>query len=78
MTTLSQGAPVIERSPARPAIAARRSPLGRIVQMFAVRRQRAKLARLDDWMLRDIGISRADATREATRPIWDAPAHWSR
>ena len=33
--------------------------------------QRRALARLDDEALKDIGVSRADATREAKRPFWD-------
>ncbi|MBR9970984.1 DUF1127 domain-containing protein [Magnetospirillum sulfuroxidans] len=32
--------------------------------------QRRALARLDDRLLRDIGISRADALREADRAAW--------
>ncbi len=32
--------------------------------------QRRHLAALDDRMLRDIGISRADAAREAAIPFW--------
>ena len=39
-------------------------------------RQRRRLAELDDAALRDIGISRADALREAARKPWDAPSHW--
>ena len=34
-------------------------------------RQRRALMRLDDAMLKDIGISRVDALREAERPFWD-------
>ena len=33
-------------------------------------RQRRALMELGDHMLRDIGISRADACREAARPFW--------
>jgi uncharacterized protein YjiS (DUF1127 family) len=33
-------------------------------------RQRRALARLDDQTLRDIGITRADATHEAQKPFW--------
>lgn len=33
-------------------------------------RQRRALAGLDDQMLRDIGITRADAVREAEKPFW--------
>ncbi|MBA3910174.1 MAG: hypothetical protein C0524_09880 [Rhodobacter sp.] len=39
-------------------------------------RSRGQLARLDDHILRDIGLTRAQAEAEATRPVWDAPAHW--
>jgi uncharacterized protein YjiS (DUF1127 family) len=34
-------------------------------------RQRRRLLALDDRMLKDIGLSRADAVREAARPFWD-------
>lgn len=34
-------------------------------------RQRRALLRMDDHMLKDIGLSRADALREAERPFWD-------
>ncbi len=33
--------------------------------------QRRRLLAMDDRMLKDIGITRADATREAARPFWD-------
>ena len=33
-------------------------------------RQRRMLATLDDHMLRDIGITRADAARECEKPFW--------
>jgi uncharacterized protein YjiS (DUF1127 family) len=35
-------------------------------------RQRHQLAQLSDEMLRDIGISRADALAEAEKPFWQA------
>ena len=44
--------------------------------MFSLHRQRARLAVLDDHALRDIGLSRAEAEREAGRPAWDAPKGW--
>ncbi|MCP5419061.1 MAG: DUF1127 domain-containing protein [Gammaproteobacteria bacterium] len=33
-------------------------------------RQRRALQGLDDYLLKDIGISRADVYREATKPFW--------
>lgn len=36
-----------------------------------VARQRRALAAMDDAMLKDIGITRVDARREAARPFWD-------
>jgi len=42
----------------------------------ALHRQRSHLRRLDDHLLSDIGLSRADALAEASRPAWDAPGHW--
>ena len=38
-----------------------------------VARQRRKLLSLDERSLKDIGISRADAYREASRDFWDIP-----
>jgi uncharacterized protein YjiS (DUF1127 family) len=35
--------------------------------------QRRRLLSLDDRMLKDIGITRAEATREGARPFWDVP-----
>ena len=36
-----------------------------------VARQRRALLALNEHMLKDIGITRADAEREASRPFWD-------
>lgn len=53
---------------------ARGSTLLRIVAMIemAVERRRSRLAlmELSDSQLKDIGISRSDAFREASRPFW--------
>ena len=40
--------------------------------------QRQKLAVLDDHALADIGLTRAQAAAEASRPLWDVPANWRR
>ena len=41
-------------------------------------RQRRDLQGLSDDLLADIGVSRGEATEEAARPFWDAPAGWKR
>lgn len=50
--------------------------LDRAASWLEVRRQRRHLLSMSDAMLRDIGLSRADAEREADRPFWDLPG-WS-
>jgi len=45
-------------------------------QAAAFRRSRRALSGLDDHLLADIGISRAEAEAEARRPDWDVPLHW--
>lgn len=37
---------------------------------------RARLGEMDDHMLADIGLSRAQAKAEAARPVWDVPTNW--
>jgi len=62
---------------ALPLIFRRRPGLfARLWRMAALRRQRLDLARLDDRLLRDIGLTRTAAETEAARPAWDAPRHW--
>jgi uncharacterized protein YjiS (DUF1127 family) len=42
-----------------------------------VARQRRALLALDERLLKDLGITRADAEREASRPFWDlAQERW--
>lgn len=45
---------------------------------LAARRQRLALAKLDDWLLKDVGIDRAGAETEAHRSVWDVPSSWLR
>jgi uncharacterized protein YjiS (DUF1127 family) len=50
--------------------------LRRLLHLAAVARARHDLARLDDRLLRDIGLTRDEADRELSRPVWDVPPHW--
>jgi len=40
------------------------------IRRFHDRRQMNALLKMDDYMLKDIGISRSDVQREATRSLW--------
>lgn len=55
---------------------ARRPLLRRLFALVLLARERRALARLDSHLLRDIGLTRDDATEEARRAAWDVPAHW--
>lgn len=52
----------------------RGSPLMRVISMIEMvverRRSRLALMELSDAQLKDIGISRSEAFREANRPFW--------
>ena len=48
----------------------------RFLAIMALSRSRRGLARLDDHLLRDIGVTRAEAMAEADRAAWNAPSHW--
>jgi uncharacterized protein YjiS (DUF1127 family) len=50
--------------------------LSRLVARRELARQRARLAELDEHLLRDIGLSRAEALAEAALPNWDPPDWW--
>ena len=52
--------------------ARRVSPLGWLLAADALWRERRALSRMDADRLADIGATRAAATREAARPVWDA------
>lgn len=47
-----------------------RAALTRLREWYEVYRQRRELLGLDEAMLKDIGISRADALREGGKPFW--------
>ena len=42
----------------------------RVIDWQERARQRAMLARLDDHLLRDLGLTRAEALREYEKPFW--------
>ena len=44
--------------------------------LYSVWRSRRALAALDEAALKDVGLTRDEAQREATRPFWDAPNTW--
>ena len=50
--------------------APRRTMTARVMGWVKTMRGRKALARLDARLLQDIGISEAEARREATRPFW--------
>lgn len=60
-------------------------PLPGLMAVFAtllrwdrIARERRSLRELDDRALRDLGLTRADIEREASRPFWDLPSDRSR
>jgi uncharacterized protein YjiS (DUF1127 family) len=50
--------------------------LGLLSLGLAARRHRRALLKLEPHLLRDIGLTDADARAEASRPFWDVPSHW--
>ena len=76
MHTIARGERLCNRTPApagrTPASFGSRaaSLLWHILTWSARIRQRRALLALDDWVLKDIGLSRADAMRECDKPFW--------
>jgi uncharacterized protein YjiS (DUF1127 family) len=68
-------APVASIKLSRPAPASQ-SLLARLLGWREEARQKARLRLLDDRLLSDIGVTRAQAEAEADRPAWDSPSHW--
>ncbi len=50
----------------------------RLLDLMSLGRSRRRLRDLEEHLLRDIGVTAAEARREAEKPIWNAPAHWLR
>jgi len=45
--------------------------LTKIMFWGEILRQRKQLSKMDDYLLKDIGVSRVEAAREANRKFWD-------
>jgi uncharacterized protein YjiS (DUF1127 family) len=63
-------APRAAASSARQVASLFQSVLDAILMWQDRERQRRALAGMSDHMLRDIGVSRADAVRESVKPFW--------
>lgn len=57
------------RTPGVPSVVIRLATW--LAAVSAARQQRKALMKLDDHSLKDIGLSRADVVREASRRFWD-------
>ena len=71
MPTLLRSLPLIAVASLSPA-----RLLSWVLAADAQARSRRALARIDDHILRDIGLTRQEADAEAARPGWDSPLHW--
>lgn len=63
-------APRPAASPRAPVVAPRATLLSRARAALRRRRTRLILAEMSDHMLKDIGLTRCDAVREADKPFW--------
>lgn len=71
MHTIVRAERLSARTPAPATIGSRAMSLLRYPLAWSERmRQRRALLALDDWMLKDIGLSRADVLRESGKPFW--------
>lgn len=53
-----------------------RSPWLGFGKLFALARQRRTLGQLEPHLLKDIGITPAQAFAETSKNAWDVPKHW--
>lgn len=71
MRTLATTSAVLVRTTGRKSVAGRLAAVLDLVETWlARRRQRLDLAELDDRLLQDIGLTRADVARETAKPFW--------
>jgi uncharacterized protein YjiS (DUF1127 family) len=62
--------PVTPETACPPQVPRRRSAMGWLLEAWERRRTRDYLTQLDDRMLKDIGVTRVEARREASKPFW--------
>lgn len=67
--SLSSGRP-FRRSITAAFGAVPRAVMNKLLDVMEVYRQRRALGRLDDRLLKDIGLNRCDVDRELTKPLW--------
>ena len=58
------------RSPRASLLTIALRPWQMLAGLMTERRNYAKLSGLDDHMLKDVGLNRADVSREADKPFW--------
>lgn len=61
-----------------PATPNKTSLLGWLMAADAAYRSRVQLAGLEAFRLDDLGLNEKVAKKEARKPIWDVPAHWTK
>jgi len=66
--------PSLSRTTAATCVPNRKKPMPSLFVFLTVWKERRELAGLSDARLKDIGVSRVDAAREAARPAWDVPS----
>jgi len=80
--TEAEGKPMSSRTYTRHPILSHHRPVLTVARAagraIGVWRQRRSLAQLDDHLLEDLGLTRAEAEHEARRALWDVPASWRR
>ena len=66
--------PLIGRAGHGKSVGSTRGPFARVMSIVVLWQRRASdrtlLASLDDRLLQDMGLSRADAASESTKPFW--------